>query len=283
MKVRGPSRTAESCALIRAAHFLYGKHPLVFEDSVALDLIGPEARERCLQEGQAFLSDAAGILLGRARYTEDLLEEAVRSGVEQYVVLGAGLDTFALRRSDLLGKLRVLEIDEPMTQAWKRERLAELGREVPAALEFVAIDFESETIADGLARSSYRCDKPAFFSWLGTLPYLSHESIIRTLESLAANSAPGSEIVLDYKVAMEFVDPQDVPLVEAGDQGTAQGGEQKRSWLNPFTFPQEVAALGFDLVESLSPRQMEERYFSGRKDLTRVRSHIHYAHFRRRN
>ncbi len=282
LKLSAPSRTAESCAMIRAAHYLHGERPLIFEDPVAIELVGDQGREICLRSGEMAHNDAAGIVLGRARYAEDLLEAAVQSGIDQYVLLGAGLDTFGLRRPDLLRIVRVWEIDEPATQAWKRERLAELGREVPAALEFVAADFEQETIGKALGRSSYRSDRRAFFSWLGTLPYLSHDAIIRTLRSLAAVSVPGSELVFDYRVSNDFIDPQDIPLVQAGDQATLQGGERKRSFLSPVTFPTEVCALGFDLVESLSPGQMGDRYFAGRSDIRRVRSHMYYAHFRRR-
>lgn len=275
-------RTAESCAVIRASHFLHGEHPLIFEDSVAIELISPNERERCFRENEAPRSGGAGIVLGRARYTEDLLERAARSGVDQYVLLGAGLDTFAARRGDLLTAMRVYEMDQPETQAWKRERLAQLDGGLPAALEFISIDFEHETIAEALGRSSWRSDRRAFFSWLGTLPYLSEEAILRTLESIAAVVAPGSEIVFDYRVATEFIDPLEVPRVQAGDQATAQGGEPKRSWLNPLTFPREVCALGFDLVENLSSKQLGERYFAGRSDGLHPMSHHYYAHFRKR-
>ncbi len=275
-------QTAESCGVIRAAHFLHGKRPLVFEDAVAFELLGPDGRERSIAEKEMGLGGGAGIVLGRARYTEDLLEKAVaRSGVDQYVLLGAGMDTFAMRRKDLLETMRVYEIDRPETQAWKRERMAQLGRELPMALEFIPVDFEQETIAEALGRSSYRSDRPTFFSWLGVLPYLTKEAILRTLESIATVTAAGSEIVFDYRVAMEFVDPKEVALVQAGDQHTAQGGEPKLSFLNPHTFPQEVCALGYALIENLSAKQLGERYFAGRDDELHPRSHHYYAHFRR--
>lgn len=276
-------QTAEGCGVIRASHFLHGERPLVFEDPVAFELLGPDGRERSIRERTMGLSGGAGVVLGRARYTEDLLEEALgRSGVDQYVLLGAGMDTFAMRRQDLMGAMRVYEIDRPETQAWKRERLAQLVGELPPALEFIPIDFELETIAEALSRSSYRGNRPAFFSWLGVLPYLTEETILRTLESIAAVSAAGSEIVFDYRVANEFMDPRDVPLAQAGDQGTAQGGEPKRSFLNPLKFPQDVCALGYDLIENLSAKQLGERYFAGRSDGLYPRSHHYYAHFRRR-
>ena len=276
------SQTAEATAAIRAVHFLHGNRPLVFEDPFAIELLSPEWRDLCLHRMELFMTGAAGIVLGRARYTEDLLDAAVRSGVDQYVLLGSGLDTFALRRPDLLTRIRVYEIDHPATQSWKRERLAELGRELPEALEFIPVDLEHETVAEALSRSSYRSDRRAFFSWLGTTPYLSREAIFRTLELIVEASASGSEIVFDYRVSMEFVYPEDVPTVEFGDKFTAEGGEAKRSRLNPETLPNELSEIGLDLIESLYPKQLEDRYLAGRSDLVRPTSHQYYAHFRRR-
>lgn len=280
MESIGPRGIAEVCAAIRASHFMHGDRPLIIEDPFAIELISPELRERYLGGKEYGKSGGASIVLGRARYTEDLLEAAVRSGVNQYVILGTGLDTFALRRPDLVGKIHVFEIDHPATQEWKRGLLTQLGWELPAALEFIPADLEQETVAEALGRSSLRKDSRIFFSCLGTLPYLTHEAIIRTLESLAASSSTGSEIVFDYRVSIDFVDPDDVPRVEAGDKGTAAAGEIKRSFLNPQTFLDEVSAMGFEVVESLTPKQLAERYFAGRSDLAKPTSHHYYAHLR---
>lgn len=276
------SKTAEITAAIRAAHFLHGDRPLVFEDPFAIELVSPEWRDVCLRGNEFSFSGSAAIVLGRARYTEELLDAAVLSGVDQYVMLGAGLDTFALRRPDLMAMISAYEIDHPSTQAWKRDHLAQVGRELPAALEFIPVDLEHETVVKALSCSSFRSDQRAFFSWLGTTPYLSREAIFHTLESIVAASAPGSEIVFDYRVAMEFIDPEDVPIVEAGDKFTAQGGEPKRSWLNPETFPSEISTVGLDLIENLSPKQLWDRYFAGRSDMVQPTSHQYYAHFRMR-
>ena len=276
------SKTAESTAAIRATHYIHGDRPLVFEDPFAIEFVGPEWREVCLRGNELGQSSGGAIVLGRARYTEELLNAALLSGVDQYVILGAGLDTFALRCPDLTAKIRVYEVDLPEPQAWKRDHLAKLGRELPAALEFIPADLEHETVAEALSRSSFRSDQRVFFSLLGTLPYMSREAIFRTLESIVAASAPGSEIVFDYRVSMEFVDPEDVPFVEAGDRFSASGGEPKRSWLNPETLPDEISAVGLELIESLSPKQLFDRYFAGRTDVGRPASHQHYAHFRLR-
>jgi len=274
------SSSAEATAAIRATHFLHGSPPLVFEDPFAIDFIGQDWREICHRGNDLCMSGGGIIIIGRARYTEDLLEAAVSSGIDQYVVLGAGLDTFALRRPDLLARIRVYEIDHPATQSWKQERLAQLGHELPDTLEFIPVDLEHETVTEALSHSSYRRDKRAFFSWLGTTPYLTREAIFHTLEALVAASAPGSEIVFDYRVSNEFIDPEDIPFVEMGDKASAAKGEPKRSWLNPNTLPDEISVLGFDLVESLTPKQLEDRYFAGRSDVARPASHQHYIHFR---
>ena len=276
------SQSADATAAIRATHFLHGNRPLVFEDPFAIDFTTPEWREICHRGNDLCMSGGAVIVIGRARYAEDILEAAISSGVDQYVIMGAGLDTFAIRRPDLLSKIRVYEIDLPSTQSWKQERLKQLGYELPDALEFIPADLEHETIADALSRSSFRSDKRAFFSLLGIMPYLSREAIFRTLESIVAASASGSEIVFDYRVAIEFVDPEDIPLVEMGDKSSAQGGEPKRSWFNPHTLPDEISELGFDLIEGLSPKQLYERYFTDRSDVGRPATHQHYAHFRQR-
>ena len=276
------SKTAEATAAIRATHYVHGDRPLVFEDPFAIEFIGPDWREACLRGNELGQGGGAAIVLGRARYTEELLNAAVLSGVKQYVILGAGLDTFALRRPDLTAMIRIYEVDHPETQAWKRDHLAKLGHELPATLEFIPADLEHETVAKALSRSSFRSDQRAFFSCLGLMPYLSRDAIFHTLESIAAASAPSSEIVFDYRVSMQFIDPEDVPFVEVGDKFSAQGGEPKRSWLNPETLPDEISAVGLVLIESMSPKQLWERYFAGRSDVGRPMSHQHYAHFRMR-
>lgn len=274
-------QTALSCAMIRAAHLLHGEQPLVFADPLAMKLLDHHGREHCLQDKAIAQGGGAGVVLGRARYTEELLERAAGSGVTQYVLLGAGMDTFAMRRADLLGRMRVFEIDRPEVQSWKQQRLNQCGEKLPAALEFIPIDFDNQSIRAVLEGSTYCSKQRAFFSWLGVLPYLTEETILSTLEAIAAATVAGSEIIFDYRVAMQFVDPDDVPLVQAGDRFTAQAGEPKRSFLNPHTFPAEVCKRGYRLIENLSARQLGERYFANRGDGLYPRSHHYYGHFRR--
>ena len=242
--------------------------PLILKDPVAIDLLNPELRERCLNPTGQNAPGQGGnsaVVLGRARYTEDKLEESVRSGTVQYVMLGAGGDSFALRRPDLMSRIRAYEIDKRETQEWKKQCLKERGYELPLSLEFVAADLETETVMEALDRSSFRRDQRVFFSWLGCTVYLTPDAIFRTLRSLARVLVPGSEMVFDYRVQTVFIDPAEVDFVLAGDKATAAMGEPKHSFFNPHTFPDDIEAVGFDMVENLSPRQLTQRYFAGRK------------------
>jgi len=276
------SQTAESVAACRASHFLHAERPLVFEDPYAIELLGQEWRERSLADvGEIWQHPTTCVILGRSRYTEDQLEAAVRLGVDQYVILGAGLDTFALRRPDLMETISVYEVDTPATQEWKRDSLAKLVDELPAALEFIPTDLEHETIAESLARSSFRSDRLSFFSWLGSTVYLSREGVFRTLKSIAAASAPGSEIFFDYCVSDEFITEQeDVAVAHVVYEYTSQVGEPHTAFLNPHTLPNEVGAVGFEVIENISPKQMDERYFIGRSDGLRVATYCYYIHLR---
>ncbi len=280
------SLTAELTAAIRAWHFLYGERPLILEDPIAIDLLNPELRKRCLegdrQNGFGHGGSAA-IVLGRARYTEDKLIEAVQSGTNQYVVLGAGGDSFALRRPDLMEKIRVYEIDQPGTQEWKRECLEGRGHALPVSLEFIPADLEHETVLAVLARSSFRKNQRVFFSWLGTLMYLTPDAIFGTLRSFAKALAPGSEIAFDYRVQTEFIDPDEVEFVLKGDEATAAMGEPKNSFFNPHTFPDEIRATGFEMIENLSPQQLAQRYLKNRKDMEKPTTHHWFAQIRLRS
>ena len=138
------------------------------------------------------------LILSRARYTEDSLEEAVRQGVKQYVILGAGMDTFAFRRKELLAQLQVFEIDHPATQAFKISRLAELGWEPPAQLHFISTDFTQESLSEVLKRSSYDPQVPTFFNWLGVTYYLPRDVVFATFRTIADIAGKGSKVICIY-------------------------------------------------------------------------------------
>jgi len=274
---------AEFTAMMRAQHYLHDEHPLVFEDSFALKLLSPQfaqnAREKAFQTPIDFRVGA--LILGRSRYAEDCFEIAFKKGVQQYVSLGAGLDTFPLRRSDLATQIRVYEIDHPATLEWKQRLLKSSGCGIPENLEFVPANLEEETVLQALTRSLFNPTEPAFFSWLGNIMYLTPEAVSRTLKSFADSLAPGSEIVFDYRVPIEFVSPEDVENAEMGWKAAADMGEPLYAWMNPLTFPDEVREVGFEVVENLSPQQLAERYFSQRNDDLQPMTHHYYIHLRR--
>ncbi|MGD1032925.1 MAG: class I SAM-dependent methyltransferase [Candidatus Dormibacteria bacterium] len=198
----GPGHTATLAAVGRALH-LSTEHERLIEDHLALDLAGPAGAALMAQlSAQAPPAALEGLSLAfalRARFVEDLVAEATDASVSQYVILGAGLDTFAYRRSDLTGRLRVYEVDRPGAQAWKRARLAELGVAVPAGLVFVPVDFEAGDVGSELSRGGFDLTATAVVSWIAVSQYLGRGAIDRTLR-WAAQLPAGSRLVLTYVV-----------------------------------------------------------------------------------
>src|SRR5262245_39325942 len=179
-------------AFLRAAHLTEDGTPKIFQDTLAHTLVGHELAtrlENVLQSWPPELLPVARVtMVTRARYTEDRLLQGANAGVEQYVILGAGLDTFGYRRPDVLGALRVFEVDHPTAQAWKRERLRAVGLYEPVGVRFVPVDLERESLQEGLARREFRWDALAFVSWLGVTQYLTPAAIRSTLDLLGSSA-----------------------------------------------------------------------------------------------
>lgn len=217
------------------------------------------------------------IVLSRARYTEESLEEAIRQGTRQYVILGAGLDTFAFRRPDLMAQVRVFEVDHHAMQSHKRRRLAELGWEIPSQLQFVEADFTRDTLAAALAGSSYDPNAPTFFNWLGVTYYLSGDAVHSTLRAVADVASAGSKVVFDYLDTDAFIPRKVSPRVMAMLMVAGQMGEVMQSGFDPLTLDAELVPLGLRLIEDLSPLDIHGRYFLGRTDHYRACEHAHIA------
>jgi methyltransferase (TIGR00027 family) len=198
-------------------------------------------------------------IAARSRFSEDTLSACVARGVRQVVVLGAGLDTFALRNPHASQGVRVFEVDYPATQRWKRARLEQAGLAVPASLTFAPVDFERQSLADGLAAAGFAADRPAFFQWLGVVPYLSRDAVAATLDFVAG--VPGSEVVFDYAEPFENYPVERRANVMAIAAGAAARGEP---WLSLFD-PGELAELlrnkGFGHVEDLGLAELTDRYY----------------------
>ncbi len=264
-----PSRTAHRVALHRAAHQLWD-NPRVFEDPIALKIIGPEdaaelARQHTLnprpeEPPERYLR---AFLAARSRYAEDQLAQAVAHGAKQYVVLGAGLDTFACRNS--FPGLRVFEVDHPATQAWKRESLQSGGIPVPTSLTFAPVDFESETLPHGLDHAGFKADEMAFFSWLGVTPYLARETVLQTLRWIISICSRNG-VAFDFAVPRSSLDPSHWPGFDALAERVAAAGEPFVSFFDRQELVRELRQMGFTHIEDLGSKELNVRYFSHRTD-----------------
>jgi methyltransferase (TIGR00027 family) len=217
------------------------------------------------------------ITLARSRYTEDSLEDAIRKGVRQYVILGAGFDTFVYRRPDLTGRLQVFELDHPATQALKRERVSILGWGHPANLHSVSIDFTRESLTDALRRSSYDPNQLSFFSWLGVSFYLTHTVVFNTLQSMASIATRGSTLVFDYMDAEAFIPEKAGKRVQTMQWIAEQVGEPMKAGFDSLALAANVRRLGLRLEENLDPAAIEARYFQDRADRYHAFEHVHIA------
>ncbi|MGA2793345.1 MAG: SAM-dependent methyltransferase [Roseiarcus sp.] len=254
------SRTALGAAGHRAAHQVL-ERGFIFSDPLALRIMGPEA-EAAIDDArrQPLKRGLRLFIAARARFAEDALAGAVARGAAQLVVLGAGLDTYAYR-PNLPDRLRVFEVDHPATQAWKRERLAEASIPAPPALTFAPVDFERQTLADGLAAAGFDPARRSFFTWLGVVPYLTEQAILATLGFIAALPG-GAEVVFDYSNPPESIDaPQRRGFHEAMAARVAAAGEAFRSYFDTEALAARLRALGFAEIEDLGLADIAARYF----------------------
>ena len=254
---RNASRTALGTAYLRAAHQLLDAPPRILEDPIAVPLLGPAALRRIEDSAESYRSPERRALRAhvvlRSRFAEDRLAAAVRRGATQYIVLGAGLDTFALRQPPWAQALRILEVDHGATQAEKRARLAAAGLALPKNAYFAAIDLERESLLGGLLRHRVSVDEPTFFSWLGVTMYLKEDAIDAVLSSIAAFPG-GSEMVLTFALP-----PGDAP--SPFDSRAASLGEPWESRFEPEELEAKLRGAGFSDVEFLSPEKAEALYF----------------------
>ena len=208
-----------------------------------------------------FLSNIAypGVVI-RSRYTEDALREATKRGIRQYVLIGAGFDSFALRRPGFSESLEIFEIDHPATQAFKIERIKDCGISLPPSVHFVSADLATEDLAAALARCSFRSDEPAFFSWLGVTVYLTRAANLATLRAAVNVGAPGSELVFTYVDQNEFASGGSRSLGDANAKAVAMMGEPYLSGFDPKEIANDLMHVGLELIEDLDGQKMSERY-----------------------
>ncbi|HTV21096.1 MAG TPA: class I SAM-dependent methyltransferase [Polyangiaceae bacterium] len=261
-----PENTAARVALWRALHVQADAPPHVFVDEVGLRLVAPPEGWRSRPDMSPFTAPFRASIVARARFVEDLLAERVARGVVQYVILGAGLDTFAQRRADLGTQLRVFEIDQPGPQAWKRQRLIDLGVGIAPYLKLVPVDFEAgDRWWERLTEAGFDAAKPALVASTGVSMYLTREAIQATLRQVAA-LAPGSTLAMSFMLPIEMADPE----FRVGIERAAAGARANGTPFISFFMPADLLALardaGFRDVEHVSAAALAERYFAGRTD-----------------
>ncbi len=301
MTLRAQASTAVLVALCRAHHAAHDD-PKIFDDYLAGRLITPDERAFIeplytaalpelrpdidvtkldyasqVREGLHAIGTQA-LVIARARFTEDHLLSHLGRDLSQYVILGAGLDTFALRRADLQERLTVFEIDHPVTQESKRARLAAAGLTCPSNLHFLPADFERESVADVVRRSPYQIDSRAFFSWLGVTYFLSLETVLEVLRSIRRVAIPGSYLVFDY-IDLNGLDPTRASLQvrRIMERARQAYGEPLLAGFDPAQLPMELARIGFRIVETIHPDEQQSRYFAGRTDGLRALEHFHFV------
>ena len=263
--------SAVRVALWRALHVEVDPPPHVLEDEVGLQLVDPDPSWRSRPDmdpvGTRWFRAA---IVARARFVEDLVAEQAVLGVTQYVILGAGLDTFAQRRPELAGGLEVFEIDRPGPQAWKRDRLVELGLGVPEWLHLVPVDFEAGgSWWEGVADAGFDPGRPAVIVSTGVSMYLTDEANSAALRQIA-RLAPGSTLALTFLLPTELHEDVVRPGFEAAERGARAAGMPFLSFYTPDDIVASALAAGFRETHHVSAAMLSERYFSGRTDGLRV-------------
>jgi methyltransferase (TIGR00027 family) len=272
MRETRASTTAMRVAMRRAAHQIFDD-PKVFDDPLALAIIGPEGvaqikasagrqRSRIARYLRAFMAV-------RSRYAEDQLACAIARGASQYVILGAGLDTFAYRNPYAGAALRVFEVDHPATQEWKRTRLAEAGITIPESVMYAPVNFERQTLAEGLREAGFDETRATFFSWLGVTMYLTREAVMSTLRFIAT-TPPDGGVAFDYAIPRSSLNWMGRLALDALSRRVAAAGETFQTFFDPKALGEEMRRMGFRSVEDLDAERINARYFANRADNLRA-------------
>ena len=265
-QVAEPENTAVRVALWRAMHVQVDAPPHVFVDEVGLSLVAPDEGWQRRPDMSPFTRPFRASIVARARFIEDLVAEQAALGMRQYVILGAGLDTFAQRRADLASRLLVFEIDRPGPQAWKRQRLVDLGLGIPSFLRLVPVDFEAgDAWWEQLVKSGFDSGRPVLVASTGVSMYLTKDAIAATLRQVAA-LAPGSMLAMSFMLPIELADPE----VRPGIERAAAGARANVTPFISFFTPTEMLSLGrntgFREVRHVSAAILARRYFADRTD-----------------
>jgi methyltransferase (TIGR00027 family) len=264
-----PSRTSEAAAVHRAVHQLLDDEPKILSDPIALRIVEMAAGiDLRVEASRPVFKQMRSRLVMRSRYAEDCLADAVaQRAIQQYLILGAGLDTFALRQPLWAGSIQIFEVDHPATQRDKRERLERAGLVAPRNLHFAPVDFESISLSDALHECGFDFGSQTFCSWLGVTYYLTEEAVDRTLE-VVHRLPRGSEIVFEYAIALELLPPEEKEQIAAAEARKRTMGinEPTVTRFMPTELEAKLRRIGFSEVHDFSHVEAQERYFKDRRD-----------------
>lgn len=261
-----PDSTAVRTALWRALHLEVDAPPHVLDDRIGLQLAAPDTDWRQRPDMNEYATPGVrASIVARARFIEDLVTEQAGHGVGQYVLLGAGLDTFAQRRPEIASRMTVFEVDQPGPQAWKRQRLVELGFGIPQWLRLVPVDFETTPWWDGLLANGFDADKPAVVASLGVSMYLTREATAATLRQ-SAMLAPGSTLAMTFMQPLALVDPEEQAMHRATDAAARASGTPFISYYTPDEILAMAHGAGFKTARHVSAADYTQRYFADRMD-----------------
>jgi methyltransferase (TIGR00027 family) len=278
MKQNSPSLTAYQSALMRAAHQVLDD-PKVFEDPIALPIVGPQGESRIHSAKRKYKTrfhrQLRAIVVARSRFVEDELSQAIERGVRQYVILGAGLDTCAYRNPYSSSDLRLFEVDYPATQEWKRQQLNAANIPIPQTLTYVPIDFENQSLSEQLSKAGFRSDELSFFSWLGVIVYITRASMMTTLEYIASSTPPGSGIIFDYIIPPSSLNILQRLAFRLVTRRVARVGEPWVNCLDSNALTMDLKTIGFTQAEDIGPEEINARFFKDRADILMVGSSVH--------
>jgi methyltransferase (TIGR00027 family) len=261
-----PDSTAVRTALWRALHLEVDAPPHVLEDRIGLQLVGPDPDWRQRPDMNEYATPGVrASIVARARFVDDLVTEQAEQRVGQYVLLGAGLDTFAQRRPEIASRITIFEVDQPGPQAWKRQRLVETGLGVPEWLRFVPVDFETTSWWDGLLANGFDAGKPAVVTSLGVSMYLTREATAAALRQSAALAA-GSTLAMTFLKPVELVAPEEQEMHRATDAAARASGTPFISYYAPDEILEMAREAGFATARHVTAGDYTQRYFADRTD-----------------
>ncbi len=265
-KKAAPDNTAVRTALWRALHVQLDAAPHIIEDEIGLKLVAPdEDWQQRPDMHPDFTKRLRASMVARARFIEDMVQEQYKLGIRQYVILGAGLDTFAQRQPGIASQLQVFEIDQPGTQMWKQQRLKDLGFGLPEWLHFVSVNFEVSSWWEQLINAGFDTGKPAVVACTGVTLYLTREAVLDTLRQIAT-LAPGSKLAMTFYLPADLMEEEDKPLQQISEKGARAAGTPFISFFSPEEMLALAQEAGFKEAEIVSSRNIAGRYFTGRTD-----------------